>query len=172
MLTKEDLDKITKEYYPDVFYFCLHYTNNREAAEDLTQDVFVTLIKKKESLENINMRSWLTGTAYFLFLKLIEKNKKENSRKISIDENLDFVEALTLNHERRFITDITQQQIDIIFSKLNKKELMLYEMYYTKNMSYSEISKKLGVSENTLYARMKRLKDKVKKIINEEILFF
>ena len=171
MLSKEEIEKISNEYYKEVHRFCLYYCKKEDVALDLTQETFATLLKKKDSLENINIKSWLMSTARLLFLKYIEKYKKERSRVISIDENYEFIEALASNIERKFITEITQQHIDMVFSKLKKNELMLYEMYYDKNMSYSEISKKLGVKENALYARMSRLKDKVEKIIEEDILF-
>lgn len=171
MLDRVEIDEICKTYYEQVFKFCMYYTNNKSVAEELTQETFVTFLNKAGELENANIRSWLMTVAHYKFLKYSENLKKEKNR-LSIVEDLDFIDSITQRIERNFVTEVSQKHVSIVFSKLNKKEMQLYELYYINNLSYTDIANKLGVKEGTLYTRMHRLKDKVLKIIEEDILFF
>lgn len=42
---KEALDQLIRRYYDQIYTYCYHHTNEKEAAEDICQDAFVSMLE-------------------------------------------------------------------------------------------------------------------------------
>ncbi|RFB13478.1 RNA polymerase sigma factor [Bacillus sp. HNG] len=71
-----DIEKIYDMYYRDVYHFALFYTNNRQEAEDITQETFIKVMKNIGSLQNQErMKTWIFSIAKHTAIDLKRKQK-------------------------------------------------------------------------------------------------
>lgn len=75
----EDIEWICETYYTDVYQYFLYFTNNRNDAEDLTQETFIKVIKRLESYkQQAKLKTWILSIAkntaidYYRRKKLIQ----------------------------------------------------------------------------------------------------
>ncbi|WON97191.1 RNA polymerase sigma factor [Sphingobacterium sp. UGAL515B_05] len=60
MTNKENFEIIYKEYAPAIRKLCLSYTGDRDNAEDLIQETFITVWKKLDSFRNdAKLGTWI-----------------------------------------------------------------------------------------------------------------
>ncbi|MCC3358465.1 RNA polymerase sigma factor [Bacillus sp. REN16] len=69
-----DIEKIYDLYHRDVYHFALFYTNNRQEAEDITQETFIKIMKNIASLQNPErMKTWIFSIAKHTAIDLKRK---------------------------------------------------------------------------------------------------
>lgn len=140
-----NFDDIYKEYYHIILNFCYFKLNNRELAEDCTQEVFLALAKKMHTLRlDTNIAAWLYKAAKIEILRCNKKHKHN----ISLDE----------------IDDIPQE---IVESQGIFDDIITEDEYQTLNDFFvnGEDVKKLAVdrklSLSAMYQKINRIKQKV-----------
>jgi RNA polymerase sigma-70 factor (ECF subfamily) len=78
--SEEAFDIIVKKYETKVFSLAISFTRNREDAEEVLQDVFVTLFKKVGSFQGKSaFSSWLYRITVNAAFMRIRKNRQEKS---------------------------------------------------------------------------------------------
>ncbi len=61
---QESIEKIYEQYYRDVYHFLICFTGNRNDAEDLTQEVFIQVLKSMPKYnENYRLKTWILTIA-------------------------------------------------------------------------------------------------------------
>lgn len=60
----DEIESLCETYYRDVYQFCLYFTNNRSDAEDLTQEVFMKVLKALPSFnKQSKVKTWILSIA-------------------------------------------------------------------------------------------------------------
>ena len=73
---KIDFGAIYEQYHRDVYHFALYYTNNRQEAEDITQETFIKAMRKIESLQDLDkLKPWLLSIARHTAIDVRRKRK-------------------------------------------------------------------------------------------------
>lgn len=71
-----DIEEIYNTYYRDVYHFALFFTNNRQEAEDITQETFVKVMKSIGSIQKPErLKTWIFSIAKHTAIDLIRKKK-------------------------------------------------------------------------------------------------
>ncbi len=74
-----DTDKLVDEYYRKVYKLCLFYLRDPEEAEDLTQEVFFKVLKKRSTFkEQAALYIWIYRIAVNTVLNHIKRKKSCN----------------------------------------------------------------------------------------------
>lgn len=126
----------------------------KEFAEDVAQEFFIRLVKSDKKYEYIkNPTAWV-----FTCCENIAKTKlaKENG-KISFNEEIGVSSALDFDFENTFIGTELNKLDDI------SKEIII--LHYWKGYSFEEIAGILGITYDAVRQRHKRLKKKLKNIL-------
>lgn len=149
---------IIKQYYDTVYNLCFASLNrNHQAAEDCTQETFLTFFSKRNKLElTENIQRWLFKTAKKVIKSYIRKNKQ-------IFINIDDVSNELVSEEESF-----REKIDA-FDCLSKEELELLNIYY--NYDYGDrmkLAAEKGMTRSALYNRVYRIKQKLSNIHNKK----
>lgn len=140
-----DFDDIYKEYYHRILNYCYLKLNNRELAEDCTQEVFLALSKKMHSLRlDTHVGAWLYKAAEIEVLRCYKKQKND----ISIDELEDVPQE---NNEPQGIFE------DI----LTEDEYMTLNDYYVNGEDVKKMSADRNLSTSAMYQRISRIKNKI-----------
>ena len=149
-----DLNDIIDDYYESIWSYSLFLSgHNPDAAEEITQEVFLCLIEKWHVIKKENVGGWLFGVARRKFYEYIKAEKKENKNEASIfDDEYFCPDESVIDEAKKKILD-----------SLSDDERNMFNQYFEKKMTYNEIMKELGITYYSAKMRVFRLR---KKIIN------
>lgn len=144
-----------KKYYKSIFQFCLRILEyDGYAAEECTQEVFVLLVQKKDTLHfDQNIRGWLYSVAE----RICKDYRKREARRLSyITNTLDDIKDKSVE---QFFEDT-----DSAFDALTDEEYKLLEAYYTTEYgNRTQLAAEHGMSTTQLYKKICAIRKKIKK---------
>lgn len=71
-----DINEIYNRYHRDVYHFALYFTNNKQEAEDITQETFIKIMKSISSLKDPErLKTWILTIARNTAMDLQRKRK-------------------------------------------------------------------------------------------------
>lgn len=157
MIEETLCELIINRYYDTVYNLCFARLNrNRQAAEDRTQETFLTFFSKRGKLEfTDNIQLWLYRTAEKVIKSYIRRNKQ-----ILID--VDEVADKLISEEQSF------EEQSVAFDGLSEEEKELLTIYY--DYEYGErirLAEEKGLTQSALYNRVYRIKQKLYKEYNK-----
>jgi RNA polymerase sigma-70 factor (ECF subfamily) len=159
---------IVSKYQQMVFTIVMKIVDNREDAEDITQEVFIKVFK---SIEKFNATSefstWLYRIAYNTTLSELRKKKLVFT---SIDDDFMFVnDELTNTNDKEEEEDIEVklQHLDNALKKLPPDEIFLVTLYYMDEQSIENISKISNLSVSNVKVKLHRIRKKLALEINK-----
>lgn len=152
---KDNFDEIARKYYRSIFNYCfVKLGKNKESAEDCTQEVFMTLFKKMDTLEDFEqIRPWLYQTASFVVKNYVKVNAKKQT------ENIDDYENTLTAHDDGF----SKLERNEILELLEEDDRDFADKYYIQQIPVKNLAKIFGISETAVYKRASRIKLKLSK---------
>lgn len=140
---------------------CRLYTNNRDAHNDLFQEISIQLWKAYPKFRgDSKFSTWMYRVGLNTAITLYRKSKR------SIHTQ-DF-QGIEFKIEAPEFDDTEQQQVNLLYKaihQLNDIEKALVFLYL-EDKNYKEISETLGISEVNARVRINRVKTKLKTILN------
>lgn len=139
---------------------CLRYMGDRESAEDVLQNGFVTLFTK---LDTYSGEGSFEGWARRIFVNtaLMTLRKKDALKQ---SEDVETVRDL-VDGEPSPIQNIGAREILRLVSKLPPGFRTVFNMYVVEGYSHKEIAESLGISENTSRSQLQRARTMLQKEI-------
>lgn len=134
-----------------MFAVCLRYMGDREAAEDVLQDGFVTLFTK---LDNYTGEGSFEGWARKIFVNtaLMSLRKKD-----VLKDSGDVLEAAGFTtDEPSAIQKLGYKELMKIISEMPSGYRTIFNMYAVEGYSHNEIAEELGISESTSRTQLLR----------------
>ena len=147
----EFLEQTIEKYSNMVYRLAMARTRNIETSEDVYQEVFLRLARKKPEFENEeHKKAWLIRVTINCSKSIL--NSSFIKHRADLDENLSFE---------------TPERHDIYYAVLNLpiKYRTVIHLYYYENYSIKEISKILQLNENTIKSRLSRARQKLEKTV-------
>lgn len=153
-MDRQSCEQIMQKYYRELYNYCfakLKY--NKQSAEDCTQELFLTFLKKHPELdETDNIRIWLYRTADNVIKAY---NRKNSHNEISLDK---CSEAMNMPAPDSF------GQQTSLSEWLTDEEINIIRLYYETDYGDKEsVAKKLGITVTALYQRINKIKNKLRK---------
>lgn len=163
---------ITKLYNDNInkiYFICKELVQNEEVALDLSQDIFMTIINKIDTLNDYNK--------YYAWQKAIAINKckdylKRNKELLFIDEEqeealmqVEEIDDTYVPHKYIIKKETRNMIMDIINTKLSDKQRIAVLLFYYNDMKCSEIAEYFECAEGTVKSRL----NSARKIIKMEI---
>ena len=156
-----NLDVLTilfDRYHVRIFNFFNKMVQNKMVSEDLTQDVFLKLMKYRTSYNNGNFAAWIFTVARNIFSSYYQKNKKERSTLID-DDRLASTE-ITETTEKKEELDHLQKAL----LQLKNSERELIVMHRFQEIKYVQIAEIINSNENAVKVKVHRALKKLKEI--------
>lgn len=148
-----DVNYIINTYSNLIFRLAYQNTFNKSEAEDITQEVFMAMLKKIPFKSEEYMRAWLVRVA-------INKSKdflKSKRRKVlPLDANLNLSVTDKSIHDRI-------EEID----RLPALDKHIIYLYYYEGYEAAEIAKMLGKTRNAVNIRLSRARENLRILIEE-----
>ena len=162
-------EEICRENYARIYNYILAKTNIKEAAEDITQDVFLIAWQKGESfLRHEKPVAFLYTTAANLVLEYYKKTGKATAKETAFEDEKngssspDAFEELCRRRSDSVNEALYQSQV---LSQLMPKERDLYRKYYVEKKPMKVIAGELGMSETAVRMKYMRIRKKVGRVV-------
>ena len=153
-------------YRDSIYFMLLKMVNNKDDADDLTIEAFGKAFKRLDQYTpNFAFSTWLFKIASNNCIDFIRKKKKNV---FSIDKTFENEEGSEMSMDLRSPTldpeekVIKKQKIKLmheVVDKLKPRYKILVELRYFDEMSYEEISEKLGLPLGTVKAQLFRARE-------------
>lgn len=145
-------------YHVRIYNFFNKMIHNKMVSEDLTQDVFIKILKYRTSYKNGNFASWIYTIARNIFSTYYQKQKKERTNIIEDDKlNSKEVESSENNKEEL-------EHLKVALLQLNNSDRELIVMHRYQEIKYEQIAEIIGSSENAVKVKVHRALKKLKNI--------
>ena len=161
-----DFEQIYTAYFDRVFAFLMRIIRNREIAEELTQETFYQAYKSFHKYNgNCELFTWLCAIAKNVYLKYLKKQKHETVDIELIRESVsgDPTDQPEIAFQKKVSSETLKRAIKILPQKY--RDIVILRIY--AELSFAEIGKKVGITENSAKVIFFRAKNMLK----EELLF-
>lgn len=163
-------EKVFHHYFPFMVSFVLKITHTRHTAEEIAQEAFLRLWKRREEFQqDSNLRAWLFKVAANLAFDHLKKEANHN-------------QLIRFYHHRPGDYDDTEKMVDVKESKtiiahvvnnLPEQQKLAYRLSREDGLSHQEIADKMSISVNTVKNHITKALQKIKQAINNAAhLFF
>jgi RNA polymerase sigma-70 factor (ECF subfamily) len=150
-----------------VFSIVLKIVNNREDAEEISQDVF---LKAYQSLSTFEKKSkfstWLYRIAYNA---AISKTRKKKIEMVAIEETV--ITNYSTDQIERNMSELDENDQQLILEKALKRlpddDNLLITLFYKNENSIEDISEITGLSVSNVKVRLHRIRKKLYEEMNE-----
>ncbi|MDX5475934.1 MAG: RNA polymerase sigma factor [Bacillaceae bacterium] len=79
MSNEVDVEELYLQYYRDIYQFALYFSNNKQDAEDITQETFIKAMKNIHSLRDASRaKYWLLSISKHTAIDHLRKKKLKN----------------------------------------------------------------------------------------------
>ena len=149
-------------YQKKLLNFTKGITKDKVAAEEIVQDTFFKIYQKINSID--------TEKKFSSYLFKIAKNEAISFLR-SKKNHLVFEEEMVAGEDRVYSTTESNDLKSWLNEKINKLEKKYREtlkLYYFEELSYQEIGDKLSLPINTVRTHLKRAKNYLKNIIEND----
>ncbi|MBS4173317.1 RNA polymerase sigma factor SigX [Bacillus sp. FJAT-49736] len=168
------MDSVFKEiynkYHQDLFQFLIYMVKNRDVAEDLTQEVYIRVLKSYHHFEGKSSeKTWLFSIARNVAIDHFRKQKSLKNRMMEVfDWNKNQVSDLGPLPEE---IAMKNENIRLLYQCLDfctKDQKMVIVLRYLNNLSISETAEILNWSESKVKTTQHRALAALRKWMNEK----
>lgn len=172
-MNKQLLEHYIEAYGTDIYSFCIRLTQNREQAEELYQDTFLTMCEKEDWKEEGNVKSYLLGITIKLWQNRKRKfawrkriaaeiplSKEQGLEAFSTDENL----------EQHMVSKEEQEAVWKAVYKLPEQLRIVILLYYMEDFKVAEIAEKLSLSISNVKSKLMRARRYLKQELEDFII--
>lgn len=159
--TGSDFTFFYKKYYPKLIYYTSKMCGDKQKAEDVTTESFLTAFEKIDKYEKdkAQFSTWLFTIARNIMLQDIKVNRKTVSIDVELDEEgttlKDFIpEDKGDNH----LIELNEKKAEIMIkhiSELKQPYKTVIEMREIKKMAYKDIAEQLGKNLSTIKSQIR-----------------
>lgn len=170
-LSEKELTGFIHKFQDKVFRTCLGFVQNTDDAEDLTQDVFLSVIESLGSFRNeAQLSTWVYRIAVNKSLNHLNKRKTRNIfqtleslfSKTGDTENHDYVHNSVIENEsRKEVSQMLKQALD----QLPENQRIAFTLSKYEDLPNREIAAIMNISVSAVDALMHRAKLNLQKTL-------
>lgn len=144
-----------------VYNVALRVVNNKEDAEEVTQEVFLLIYSelKKFRFES-SFKTWvyrITANCAINFAKKMSKIRNKTMRYEDTPE----LETLSAGYRDKTVAIDTGEAVEKLLGVINPEQRACVVLRDIEGFSYVEIAKSLGININTVRSRLKRARERL-----------
>jgi RNA polymerase sigma-70 factor (ECF subfamily) len=158
MKNEAEVTRAIEAYSSTIRRICLVYLKNKEDAEDISQEVFLKYLLRKDDFESqAHEKAWLIRITINSCKDLL---KSVFRKRVHSLEELDNVPS--------YIDARDHEVLDAVTQLPEKYRQVIYLQYY-EGYTTPEIAKILNRNENTIYTWIARAKQELKKTLGGDL---
>ena len=162
-------ESLMHKYYKRLFNFIYRFVGSREAAEDLTQEVFLKVYKAVGGYQpQSKFQTWIYTIARNLSLNELRRAGRKN---VSLDEPVSLKDGegqrqvsdeSAENPAESIAQEDTRRMVQEAIASLPETQRTAVILRRYDNMSYEEIAKTMGTSVEAVKSLLNRAKENLK----------
>lgn len=160
-------ERIFDSFAGKIFAFMMSRVGGRAAAEDLTQDVFVKVISKIETFDELqgNLSAWIWQISRNTLIDYFREKKQFLFSDMTADSEasqpFDLVDATQDPERTVYVAEIMKA-----VALLSPEEQEVFSLHYVSDLQYKEISRLLDRPEGNLRVIIHRINKKIQKALD------
>lgn len=153
------------KYYKQIFLFVNRRMADKEAAFDITAQVFLKALSKIHTynFKGVPFGSWLYTIASNEINQLFREKKKKRYINADVGDLRNIYEEIEEN-----VYDEVESKIIQFIKQLPEKELQLIEMRFFEKRQFKEIAEILNLKESNTKVKLSRLLVRIKKLLKDK----
>lgn len=147
-------------YWDKLFVVATNLLKRPEEAEECVQNVFLSLWKRRETLQlRYSLRTYLAVSVKYQSLTILARAHRRCTQ-VEWNDALDMVDAVS--PEELYVAKELQHRIEQSINRLPAQCQLVFRMSREKKMSARAIAEELQLSENTIKMHLKNATKKLK----------
>lgn len=151
------LNEAYDHYGNTLIRYATSITLNKQDAEDVVQEVFITAYEKLNTFDGENLRAWLYKITYNKCINLVKRRKFK-----FVVNSQEALEKLV----QPYVNETSEELLQCLAKLKPEDRALLYSRVFD-NSSYEIISKQTGKTEAALRKKYERIKNKLKNMLDE-----
>lgn len=153
-----------------VYNKCRGFSRHDEEAEDLTQDIFLKLFVKLKTFKGKSKFStWLYSFTYNHCVNYVNRSTAKKIEKQSVvTDNLKDEHYSSQEQDDADIQNLKVERLKEALEKISPEEKMILLLKYQDSLSIKDLCGVLDIGESAVKMRLKRAKEKLVNVYNEE----
>jgi RNA polymerase sigma-70 factor (ECF subfamily) len=157
------LQTIYIHFKTPLVHFLVSLLKDKQEAEDIAQETFITLWENRETLDSRrNVRSLLFVIARNKVINLFNRNQVGKHYATEVERTGTEPSA---NSEDELIAQETELLIDLVVNRMPEMRRDVFALSYYQGLSNNEISERLNMSKENVANHIARAKRELKKIL-------
>ena len=168
----EAFNELYRKYHSAIYYNILKLTRDAIVAEDILQEVFITLWEKRHDL-NIEqgVSGWLFVVSYNRSISYLKRKLKESLAQTVLQQNIEnTIDA------RNSLANIQMSILEKAIEQLSPQKRKVFELCKLQRRTYAEVADELQISKHTvkeyLSGAVISIKNYVKQYPEYSVIFF
>ncbi|MCH8317187.1 MAG: sigma-70 family RNA polymerase sigma factor [Bacteroidetes bacterium] len=159
---------LVDKYKSFIFTLALRILDNREDAEEVSQDVFLKVFKSLQSFrKQAKFSTWLYKITYNTAISRLRKQKGETE---TVELNIEHFENIESENVKNQVDLLQREQqkmyIEKAIKKLSEDDRVVISLFYLGEMSVKEIAKIIARSQNSVKVKLHRARKMIYKELN------
>ncbi|MBR0302769.1 MAG: sigma-70 family RNA polymerase sigma factor [Clostridia bacterium] len=166
MINADEMKLIITENNERLYKYCLRILRDRSAAEDVTNDVWLVLIRKRSNLrQGADIAAYIFRVADKCILRWRRANAKRTIREVPLDETL-YSSGDPQGVDEYFKSDKSDTELlkDVMMS-LPDESRELFRLRFIEKRNLEDIAKLTDTPYSTVRLHLEKIKLLAKKII-------
>ncbi|MDB5009364.1 MAG: polymerase subunit sigma-24 [Mucilaginibacter sp.] len=159
--------EIYNRYWDKLYYLAHKLLKDPTAAEEIVQDVFLILWKKREKLNIQSLTHYLAAMTRYAVYRYVakEKNNKQHLNIVSL-LNINAVEEIDIDNKLllEIVTDLS--------NKLPEKCRLVFQCNKLKDQSLADVAKQLNISQKTAEGHLTKALRTIRTTMGNAMSFF
>lgn len=138
---------------------------SQQEREDILQNTALAAWKKASDFDpsKASFKTWTAGIARFECLNYLRSRK--NSKLVYDTEILEAMDDVCVQEEEEIANIYSNLAVSV--KKLSPDKIELLKMKYNEHLSFTEIGKRLNISEDTAKVKLFRIRRELKQILSD-----
>lgn len=154
-------ETLMKRYTSQVYGAALRLVKDEENAQEVTQMAFIQAYRQLDSWRGESFGAWITIIANHIALRILEKEKRRQME--PLDENTD-----PPNEEYDEQRELQLQALEKAITQLPEIDRQIIQWHYYEGVPLQTIAQRVGQTENNIKVRIFRIREKLKRRIEDE----
>jgi RNA polymerase sigma-70 factor (family 1) len=161
---------LVNHYWQKVFSICLTYVKLPETAEDISQEIFLKIWHKRESLSTID--------SFDNYIFIITRNTVVSTlRKTSFQKNVqaeiaDTIAASQMSAEDMLVSKKLSELLANAVTCLPPQQQKIWQLSRDGGLSHEDIAREMGISKNTVKVHLVRAINFIRTYLSQYLSLF
>ncbi|MGE0268037.1 MAG: RNA polymerase sigma factor [Candidatus Omnitrophota bacterium] len=160
-------EQIYKTYSRFVYNVAYRMAGNIEEAEEITQEVFITIHQKLEKFRfESSFKTWIYRITVNSSINYFKKMRKNQNKTVTFEDQYEYEQPV---HDvyNQMDKEANSSLIQKLLDQLNPDQKACMVLRNIEGLSYEQIADSLNININTVRTRLKRAREKLLSIKDE-----